>query len=258
MVCRLHRLTRENFATLLLGSNPAAINPAKPGLGSLELLSGSLPKTKVPDDTNLKAVANSVLKTFPGLEEHPFTDDALWRDTYALTGTIRTFYFGASVAAEWNTLSESHEVSSATLVPSSTNAISVDADSSWIACRITFSSSHPAAECYGTFSLVLSKDCSWRIWFMRTILEQLNTPGNSDLLKPSNSLIKGHTKARIIRRATLPTVISSEIVFQRHCNSIYSTSFPGGGQCGLSTGRRLQALGISYVVLDKNAQVGDA
>ncbi|KAH8665515.1 dimethylaniline monooxygenase (N-oxide forming) [Ilyonectria robusta] len=247
MVCRLHRLTRENFATLLFGSNPAAINPAKPGLGSLELLSGSLPKTKVPDDTNLKAVANSVLKTFPGLEEHPFTDDALWRDTYALTGTIRTLYFGASVAAEWNTLSESHEVSSATLVPSSTNAISVDADSSWIDCRITFSSSHPAAECYGIFSLVLSKDCSWRIWFMRTILEQLNIPGGSDLLKPSNSLIKGHTNGKNysssntsnghFKRNRLPKTL------QQHILNLISRRWA----MWLKHWRRLQALGVSYV-----------
>lgn len=152
---------------------PAAINPAKSGLGSLELLPGSLPKTRVPDDTDLEAVMNRALKTFPRLEEHSFTDDALWRDTYALTGTNRTFYFGASVAAEWKTLSQSHGLSSVTLVPGSAKVISVDANSSWIDCRVASTSSHPAAECSGIFSLVLSEDGSWKIWVMGTILEQL-------------------------------------------------------------------------------------
>lgn len=86
----------------------------------------SLPKTKVPNDTNLEAVVKSVLKTFPGLgEEHSITDDALWRDTYALTGTIRTSNFGASVTTEWASLTRSHGVPSVTLVLGSAKVIRV-------------------------------------------------------------------------------------------------------------------------------------
>lgn len=32
----------------------------------------------------------------------------------------------------------------------------------------------------------------------------------------------------------------------------------GGGQAGLGTGGRLKALGISYVILEKNVEVGDS
>ncbi|KAF9770014.1 hypothetical protein IL306_012484 [Fusarium sp. DS 682] len=228
----------------------------------LELLPGNLPKAQISPNTDLDAAANQVLKSFPRLEEHHFTPDALWRDTYALTCTIRTFYFDNSVAAEWGALSNSHGVSSATLVQGSLKVISPEPGIEWVDCRFTFNTTTPATECSGMLSLVPSQDGSWRIWVLRTILEQLTDHGNVDMLEPANGLLNGtngnhslpiHTSNGHPRTngTSNGTLVAQD---PRHFGAVII----GGGQSGLSTGGRLQALGVSYVILEKNSQVGDA
>ena len=43
-----------------------------------------------------------------------------------------------------------------------------------------------------------------------------------------------------------------------HSSQRFDCVVVGGGQAGLATGGRLKALGVSYVVLDKNERVGDS
>ncbi|KAL6362256.1 hypothetical protein LRP88_04334 [Fusarium phalaenopsidis] len=231
--------------------------PKGVGASLLELLPGSLPTTQVPSDTDLDAVADKVLRDFPQFQEHHFADDALWRDTYALTGTIRTFYFAASVAAEWNALSRSHGLSSATVVPGSVKVVSPDSGSSWIDCRILFTSSKPATECSGILSIVRTEDSSWKIWILRTILEQLTGYGNVDSLYPCQDLANGSNRNNANSRH-LSSSHSGTNGISNDAQNHFQAVVIGGGQSGLSTGGRLQALGVSYVVLERNANVGDA
>ncbi|KAL5590067.1 hypothetical protein FOVSG1_011934 [Fusarium oxysporum f. sp. vasinfectum] len=219
----------------------------KKGGSILERLPGKLSKAQIPPATDLEAAAKQVLKSFPQLEAHHFTQDALWRDTYALTGTIRTFYFN-SVAETWATLSNSHGLSSATLVPGSFKVISPEAGSEWVDCRFTFNTNTPATECSGMLSLVPCEDGQWRIWVLRTILEQLTGHGNVDKLAPANGLVtdtNGHHQKNGSSNGSQD-------------NHHFGAVVIGGGQSGLSVGGRLQALGVSYVIIEKNAQVGDA
>ncbi|QGI77016.1 hypothetical protein CEK25_003745 [Fusarium fujikuroi] len=208
----------------------------------LELLPGSLPKAKIPPNVDLEAAVSQVLELFPRLQKHHFTPDALWRDTYALTGTIRTFYFDSSVASTWASLSDSHGLLDATLVAGSVKVIKPEAGVEWIDCSFTFKTLTPATECSGILSLVPSDDGQWRIWVLRTFLEQLSGHGNVDKLDPANG---GAEKNG-----------NSGTMENHHYH--FGAVVIGGGQSGLSVGGRLKALGVSYVILEKNVQAGDA
>jgi len=208
----------------------------------LDLLPGSLPKAKIPPNVDLEGAASQVLKLFPRLQKHHFTPDALWRDTYALTGTIRTFYFDSSVASTWASLSDSHGLLDTTLVPGSVKVMKPEAGVEWIDCTFTFKTLTPATECSGILSLVPSDDGQWRIWVLRTFLEQLSGHGNVDKLDPANGDDEKNG--------------NSDTTEDHHYS--FGAVVIGGGQSGLSVGGRLKALGVSYVILEKNAQVGDA
>ncbi|KAF5636969.1 dimethylaniline monooxygenase (n-oxide forming) [Fusarium tjaetaba] len=213
---------------------PSIVETPQKSKSLLELLPGNLPHAKIPTNINLEAVAAQVLKSFPHLEKRHFTPDAIWRDTYALSGTIRTFYFDEALATEWSTLSNSHGVSSFSLVPGSAKVYRLEGGAEWVDCKFIFHTTTPATECSGMLSLVPSQDGSWKIWVLRTILEQLSNHGNVDSMEPTSVLVNGNGRLH------------------------YDAVIIGGGQSGLSTGGRLQALGVSYVILEKNAQVGDA
>ncbi|KAF4420527.1 dimethylaniline monooxygenase (N-oxide forming) [Fusarium acutatum] len=243
---------------------PSATEPPQKSKSLLELLPGKLPLAKIPPNTNLEAAADQVLKSFPHLEKRHFTPDALWRDTYALTGTIRTFYFDEAVASEWSALSNGHGVSSVSLVPGSAKVLSLEGGVEWLDCKFTFHTTTPATECSGMLSLVSSPDGSWKIWVLRTILEQLSNHGNVDSMEPTPVLHNGNgaignnsssigTSHQDDSQNGDPNYANAD---QDHHH--YGAVIIGGGQSGLSTGGRLQALGVSYVIVEKNAQVGDA
>ncbi|KAF5706030.1 dimethylaniline monooxygenase (n-oxide forming) [Fusarium mundagurra] len=230
----------------------------------LELLPGNLPQAKVPPSTNLEAAVDQVLKSFPHLEKRHFTPDAIWRDTYALTGTIRTFYFDEAVAAEWSALSNSHGVSSVSLVPGSAKVLSLEGGVEWVDCKFIFHTTTPATECSGMLSLVPSQDGSWKIWVLRTILEQLSNQGNVDSMEPTSVLLKGngaignHSSSSDTSNQDDSPNGTANCTTDDQGHHYYGAVVIGGGQSGLSTGGRLQALGVSYVIVEKNAQVGDA
>jgi hypothetical protein len=62
----------------------------------------SLPRGKIPVDTDAVAVATSFSQNFESLGPELFTKDAIWRDIFAFTGTLRIFYSGSSILAAWN------------------------------------------------------------------------------------------------------------------------------------------------------------
>lgn len=242
---------------------PSTIETSPKFKSLLELLPGNLPRANVPPNTNLESVADHVLKSFPHIDKRHFTTDAIWRDTYALTGTIRTFYFEAAAEA-WSALSNTHGFSSVSLVPGSAKILSPEGGIEWIDCKFTFQTTTPATECSGMLSLVPSSDGSWKIWVLRTILEQLSNHGNVDSMETADILFNGNcaienesysigTSNRNDSLKGLPNGTTAD-QSPRHFDAVVI----GGGQSGLSTGGRLQALGVSYVIIEKNAQVGDA
>jgi hypothetical protein len=212
----------------------------------LDCLPGKLPQAQIPDGVDLQAGPNTIADKFPHLAADDFTDDAIWRDTYGLTGTMRTFYSSDRISTTWGILSKSRGISSAVkIVPNSAKIIRLHEEASWLEFRFAFQTKYPATECSAILHLVPAAGGIWKIWVLRTILEQISGHGNVDSLAPC-----------------IPQTDSSMHVEQGSISSSGESHFHavivGGGQSGLSTGGRLQALGVSYVILEKNEEVGAA
>jgi hypothetical protein len=234
---------------------PATAKPPGPNPSLLELLPAQFPETRIPSNTDLEAAAASVLQGFPHFAPGHFTEDAIWRDSFALTGTLRTVYSSASVIQVLTTLIPKRGASAAALIPGSTKVVELGDDVAWVDCRFSFTTSNPATECSGFLSLVPSQQGGWKVWVMRTILEQIPGHGDVDHLQPTDRTgssveINNGGGAVAIGHHSDATSNSDVVHFQ--------AVVIGGGQSGLSTGGRLQALGVPYVVLEKNARVGDA
>ncbi|KAL6822016.1 hypothetical protein J3E69DRAFT_357103 [Trichoderma sp. SZMC 28015] len=213
----------------------------------LDHLPGKLPQVRIPDDVDLQVGPNAIADKFSRLSADDFTGDALWRDTYGLTGTMHTFYSGDTIATIWNILSKSRGiVSHAKVVPNSAKVLRLDEETSWVECRLSFQTKYPATDCSAIIHLVPTTSGVWKIWVLRTILEQISGHGNVDSLAPCMPRTNGRIQ-QVEHQITSSTK-----------DPHFHTVVVGGGQSGLSTGGRLQALGVSYVILEKNEEVGAA
>ena len=198
----------------------------------------SLPTATIHPETDAAAVATSFEKKLASLSSHHFTEHAVWRDIFALTGTLRTFYSATSISAVWNELSKRAQLCSFLIDTKSARIAHLPGGSAWVQTLFTFDSlAAPQTHCSGILHLVPDQDGKWRIWVMRTILEQLKGEANVNVMEPvgeKSELQNGHVDA-----------------------SHFDCVVIGGGQAGLSTAGRLKALGVEYVVLDKHKEVGD-
>jgi hypothetical protein len=168
------------------------------------------------------------------LDESDFVKDAVWRDIFALTGTLRTFYGPASILGPWNEISERAKIGSFILDSARVNRTPFGAQ--WVESLFSFeTNATPQTACTAILTLVMDTDGNWHIWTMRTILEQLKGQPNADCL----------TRAEALKLSN---------GFEE--KSRFDCVVIGGGQAGLSVAGRLKALGVSYVVVDKYNEVG--
>ncbi|KAF2732381.1 FAD/NAD(P)-binding domain-containing protein [Polyplosphaeria fusca] len=195
-------------------------------------LPGALPQTQIDPGTDAKAIAASLTLDFGHLEASDFTKDAFWRDTYALTGTLRTFHTNQTIVAAFRDVCETREPKGFRLhIHDATLA------KTWIDVPFGFEvTATPKTTCSGILSLVPSAG-GWKIWVMRTTLEQLVGENDVDKLE------------------TAPKKEPSISLDQDGCQ--FGAVVVGAGQAGLSVAGRLKALGVEYVVLEKNDNVGD-
>ncbi|KAH0847632.1 Flavin-binding monooxygenase-like family protein [Fonsecaea pedrosoi] len=203
-------------------------------------LPGSLPKSQIPADTDCEAVARAHLPRLLSLSVDHVTDSVIWRDLLALTGTFRTFYSAPSVTEAWtNTFGRHGQVDDLQLTPGTAKVFSVLDASSWIDAQFTFHASPGGLQlrCSGFISLVPTDNKGWKIWMIRTILDEVADYGNVDVLDP-----------------VVPHIKERDNGLSQHFDALVI----GGGQAGLGIGGRLQALNVSYLVVDKFDSVGDS
>ncbi|PGH04839.1 hypothetical protein GX51_03326 [Blastomyces parvus] len=202
-------------------------------IGVLESLPGSLPISIVPNDVNLEAVAASCIAGLHLLTAADFIDDALWKDLYALTGLPRTFSTAKTIEIAWSDVSRIHKPFGFTFTPGTAEIVRRMPKLSWVEAGFTFQTKGcPASFCSGMVSLVPDEEDGWKIWILRTILERLE--GHPDVDAPSP-------------QATSINLQANE----------FDCLVVGAGQCGLSTAGRLQSLGVNYLLIDKNDNIGD-
>jgi thioredoxin reductase len=212
----------------------------------LEQLPCSLPTSHFGTDIDFDSVAAPIIASLGSLNESSLSSDAVWRDTFALTGSLRTIYSAPSIAKAWSETCASRQATDFAYITGSAKTLRLDKDIGWANVSFTFRNRGvPATTCRGFLSLILEEDGQWRIWLVRTVLEQLEGCEDVDVLQPVHGVsndVNGvpHTANGVNAPLT-------------H----YDCVVVGAGQAGLGSAGRLQALGLSYVVLDKNASIGD-
>ncbi|KAH8800359.1 dimethylaniline monooxygenase (N-oxide forming) [Xylogone sp. PMI_703] len=214
-------------------------------------LPGLLPNAQVLEDVDILAVVESKLRVLSSLAREDLTDNAVWRDSFALTGTFRTFYTGDSVFEAWETTTTQYNPVNFVSVPDTAHIVRVGAEHSWVDARFTFetTTSQLKLSCSGYLSLIPDGDGQWRIWMLRTILEQLGGYGNVDALNP---ILESHVDESPNNSVVYDAPSTHNEL--RHFDCIVV----GGGQAGLGVGSRLQALNVSYLIIDRHPIVGDS
>jgi hypothetical protein len=210
----------------------------------------ALPTCKISPDTDATAVATAFAQNFGSLSPDLFTEGALWRDLFALTGTIRTFHSPQSISAAWDETSKVVLPGSFTLQQKSAMVIQIG-EVSWLQAIFSFETAGcPQTECSAILALVPDSNGGWLIWCLRTILDQLKLHGNVDVLDSHC----GNTDRSLNR-----SIINNSAGKNGHSGlTHFDCVIIGGGQAGLSAAGRLKALDVSYVVLDKQDEVGDS
>jgi hypothetical protein len=204
----------------------------------IEKLQGSLPVANVAKDVDHATIVSECLQQLDQFDSEIFTEDAIWRDLYALTGTLRTFNTRKHIDSVWTELFNTHRQCGFVLTPASSKIIRVGSDSSWIQARFSFvTTGSPKTLCSGQIGVVPAAGGTWEIWLLTTILEELLGYPNPDFMGPQSpraSLNEGQT-------------ISSD----------FECVVVGAGFGGLCLAGRLQAMNVRYVTLERNPNVGD-
>lgn len=225
-----------------------------PSWSGLYKLPAALPICSIAQDTDVESIAALCVRRLSALRAGHLSKDALWRDTFGLTGTMRTFYGATTIETAWNEVCTLVGAGKFSLTPDSTRIMHSGAHSAWVHTGFTFQTSEqPATKGSGFLSIIPSRDGGWKIWVLRTILEQLEGERNVDYLEPHGD--------RSIKSNGVAHMTNGSNGIQRtngHSSKIdFDCVVVGAGQAGLSTGGRLQALGASYVVVDSNSRIGD-
>lgn len=191
----------------------------------------TLPEVDILDNIDHEAVAKEVLPSLLDLTADDLTENAIWRDTLALTGTFRTFHSSEAVKKTWRYLCKRANITDIAVTPSTTHVLRFGPKVSWLQASFSFNTkgSFPAT-CSGSIGLV-PHNGSWKIWLITTILEQPLGYPDVDRLEPGPSDLN------------IDEVLDCVVV--------------GGAVAGLDMAGRLKSLGLSYVVMEQSAELGD-
>jgi hypothetical protein len=213
----------------------------------------SLPTEPINPETDTLAVARSFLPKFSILAAEHFDKDAVWRDMFTFTGTLRTFYSASTIDAAWRETSKNAKPGSF-----SVNAKSCRVVDTGHACYIQAifpfeTAGSPALKAEAIVALIPDEKEGWKIWSLRTIIDQLKGEWNVDFMEPVK-------KATGTLNGVMNGIVNgvSKLFDGHDREDHFECVVVGGGQAGLSVGGRLQALGVKYVILDKHDQVGDS
>ncbi|KAH8807118.1 dimethylaniline monooxygenase (N-oxide forming) [Xylogone sp. PMI_703] len=209
----------------------------------LEKLPVELPQIQISEQLDFQAIVVKTLENFPRLIDEDFTDNAVWRDSMALSGTFRTFYSGKSITTAWQELCRHADIQTLKLNPSSVRIIKTPANNQWLSAEFNFVvMGIPSRECIGSVSLIPTRENEWKIWMMTTVLDQLIGHPRVDQLTPDMQDAPGQSQHDVVRSDK---------------SDYFDVVIVGAGQAGLAVAGRVKALNVSYVVIDKMQKIGD-
>jgi hypothetical protein len=225
----------------------------------INTIPGALPTASILENVDHGTAGAAALKLLPSLAREHLTDEAIWRDQWALTSTARTFFGPSRVLAAWTELTVSRKPANFALVPNSSRVMVTSPDSSWVHAGFTFElQGEPGCVCSGFIGLVPAGNGDsatgggggWNIWMLTTILEVIKGLPSPDSLLPV-------VAAAPQQEALVNGNYSSEGVNGDMDDYSFDCVVVGGGMAGLSVAGRLKAMDVSSVTLERNPQIGD-
>lgn len=211
-------------------------------LTTLESLKCKLPEGPLPEDFNADSIFANFQDTLPNLDESNFTHDALWRDMLALSGSFHTYYGADNVVNKWSALRKNGEPRNFQYLGKN-RAVRLG-NSNWIEAGFSFDIDEaPSRTCKATLALAPTGGGQWKIWTLRTWIDQLKNHPSVDKMAPPRHLPDEYTNG-------VRPHLAGDDDFE--CVVI------GAGQAGLSVAGRLQSQGIKYILIDKIAAAGDS
>ncbi len=113
----------------------------------------------------------------------------------------------------------------------------------------------PAAHCRGVLSLICDNQGIWKIWLIRTVIDNLEGAQSVDEITWINSKEDISTTSEA---GTYGVDNANGVNGIKESPEIYDCVIVGAGQAGLGSAARLQALGVtSYIILERNSKIGD-
>ncbi len=224
----------------------------------LESLPCKLPLSHFATDLDFEGIATPIIQSLNNIDASRLASISIWRDVFALTGTMRTFYSAPSIVKAWTDTYSTRQATDFALIKDSAKLLRLDEDTGWVNVSFSFRNrGAPATTCRGFLSLILEEDGQWRIWLIRTVLEQLEWCEDVDVLRQVDQMtngVNGHQG-----QSTSNGINGEHTMINGAPTSSadFDCVVVGAGQAGLGSAGRLQALGLSYIVLDKNPQIGD-
>jgi hypothetical protein len=228
---------------------PYAMTPSL----SFSQIPGSVPGNVVPEDIDLTPVPALAKEALGNLEKARLCEDAIWRDFFALTGRLRTFNGSQAILSGWKTQTGNGRLRDIRIDEPRVSRMT--ASSSWVDIAFTFSFEGReglARNCFGILSLIiipdtkggLGKAADWKVWMLRTMLENFEGCGHPDDPSP------------IFSNPPLPSPTAASSSNFKEKTLEFEVVILGAGQCGLSLAGRLGALGINYLLLEKEKEIG--
>lgn len=225
----------------------------------LETLLPELPSSATSDQLN-DATAVSLIASLSTLNTNILVEKPVWRDTFALTGSLRTFYTPASIVKAWTSTCATRQCQGFSFTPGRTRPVQVG-PSHWVDVQFTFNvRATPAARCRGILSLICDNKSTWKIWMIRTVLDNLEGVPSVDKPTWIDSREENNISATAEGNGTGDVHDKVNVVnySNNEPTETYDCVIVGAGQAGLGSAGRLQALGISsYIVLERNGEIGD-
>ena len=167
-----------------------------------------------------------------------------------MTGHLRTIHSSKSVIAAWEETKQLGKPTDFKVVPKSAKVARHGPSSSWVDIRFTFAVHGDLQGNAAGFVSVTPDQQNhgqWKIWMLRTWLENFQGHGHPDELQPGPARTDSHVDDRTINHHQAGKGSEEHDVV-----------IVGGGQAGLCVAGRLRALGVPYVLFERNAEIGQS
>lgn len=195
---------------------------------------GKLPVASLPKDLDITSIERWTIESLNNLQLRHFDSEAVWRDHVSFTGTYRTFNSSKIVHETLKKLQQDKQSSNFELQGTSSQPSPLG----WVDLNVVFTTKHRdlIGSGAGIVSVLVNEQGEYKIWMLRTWLENFKGHGHPDELEAQSKASNG---------------VSDGLA------DIYDAIVVGGGHAGLSLAGRLQALGLRYILLEKYPSVGD-